>query len=510
MHLQQIHQAYPKDAVQVLFVISQPAEYVRTNYFPTFKQDLKVDYLGLDDARNDVVNRYGLKEDPRTAKNIIVDRDGIVRLIGEFTPRATLEQTLDKLLGKQGAVDLSTPEAARKALGGTDTYARWKAARALGALGDKSAVPALIAALGDASGSVRECAADALGALGDAGAGEALLARAGDSSPAVRLAVIAALGKLAHAPAAEALRKALKDEAPLIRAAAAAALGALGDKNSYDALAAAVKDQSGDVRSAALVALGGLKDPRAIPVLVDALATRPFRVMATRALVAFGQREAVEKALAAKWSASSPPGREELFNVCANLAAASLEAKAHDDGIAWCEKALALDIPSGTSLRSYLGDLYLAKGETDKALAQYDMVNASTLKEIKEGTQEAYTYNNLSWFYVQKNVRTTEALALAKKAIELAPGEANIRDTLGWAYLRNSDADNALATFGKVFASDATFASSWEGVLELAKSPPARAKVAKFCDELLSANAANEQVKGKVAEVRTELAKIKT
>jgi tetratricopeptide (TPR) repeat protein len=509
VHLQKIHESYPKDAVQVVFVISQPADYIRTSYFPVFKQTFQVDYLGLDDAKNDVVNRYGLRADASIAKDIIVDRDGNVRLIGEFVPRAQMERVIDTLLGKTGEVDGATPDAAKKALAGSDVYARWKAARALGAMGEKSAVPALAAALGDASGSVRECAADALGALGDPSAGEVLLARVGDSSPAVKCAVMTALGRLRHAPAAEPLRAALKDSAPSVRAAAAIALGAIPDTGAGDALLAAAKDASNDVRAAVLLALGQIKEPRAATVLVDALATRALRARTARALAELGQREAVEKAIAARWPGAGEPDRSELLDIYATMATASLAARTYDDGIAWCRKALERGGPSMAHLHECLGDLYLGKGDMPKALAEYDLVNPIVVKESGNASLDANAYNNTSWFYVQKKVRPAEALALAKKAVELAPGDVNARDTLGWAYINAGDVDNALLAYEKVFATDQTFQSSWDGVAALAANPSAREKVAKFCSDLAARYPGNDQVKSGVAEVRAALAKAK-
>ncbi|HNR99201.1 MAG TPA: HEAT repeat domain-containing protein [Planctomycetota bacterium] len=517
MHLQEIHAAYPKDAVQVVFVVSEAAVYLRASILPLFKQRLKVDYLGLDDFRNEVVASYGLKKDSSVAKNIIVDRDGNVRLVGEFTPRAEMEAVLDKLLGKPADLDLSTPEAAREALRSPESYARWKAARALGLMGDKAAAAQLAAALEDASGSVRECAADALGALGDPAAGEALLARLKDPSRAVRCAVIGALGRIGYAPAARALRAALEDEAVCIRVAAMEALGKLGDAQSAGAFLAALEDPCGDVREAAVTALGALKEPRAVPPLVDLLLGRKPSVMAASALAALGRREAVEQAIEKALAAKQKGGAERTTNVSAaviymGLGDACLEAKAYDDGIAWCEKALALGVAEWMerTLRAHLGEIHLAKGDVDKALVQYDLANADVLKKIAEGTAKASMYNSMSWFYVQRKVREAEALALAKKAVKLEPDEINFRDTLGWAYVRNDDAGNALLTFGEVFARDRDFDSSWEGVAELAKSPAHRAKVAKFCEALAAKHPRDEQVKRRTAEVKKLLETAKT
>jgi HEAT repeat protein len=74
---------------------------------------------------------------------------------------------------------------------------RSAACEALGAIGDASAVPALIKALGDGS-SVRSAACRALGAIGDASAVPALIKALQDGYWCVRSAACGALKRLGY------------------------------------------------------------------------------------------------------------------------------------------------------------------------------------------------------------------------------------------------------------------------------------------------------------------------
>ena len=70
-----------------------------------------------------------------------------------------------------------------------------------------------------------------------------------------------------------------------------------------------------------------------------------------------------------------------------------------------------------------LSNYYLSRKEPTKAAAVYQHA-------IADGAANAATYNNLAWlYYVTHNPR---ALATARKALALAPGQPQIVDTLGW------------------------------------------------------------------------------
>lgn len=89
-----------------------------------------------------------------------------------------------------------------------DWRIRYRAAEALGLLGDGSAYAALVGALDDEKDHVRYMAAKGLGLLGDPGAVEHLKSKQQDENEFVRLSVARALGRIGGAEAVLALRTA--------------------------------------------------------------------------------------------------------------------------------------------------------------------------------------------------------------------------------------------------------------------------------------------------------------
>jgi len=144
-----------------------------------------------------------------------------------------------------------------KALEDTDWEIRSFAARALGKIGEKTAVVPLIRALKeDENRDVRDCASDALGLLGDASAVEPLVqAMKEDRETSVRCSASGALGLIGHAGAVPALIAMLKDPDACLRYHCARALGEIGDEAALRPLVEALKDEDPSVRSHAVEAL---------------------------------------------------------------------------------------------------------------------------------------------------------------------------------------------------------------------------------------------------------------
>lgn len=94
-----------------------------------------------------------------------------------------------------------------------DWKVRYRAAEALGLIGDDRAYAPLTAALGDGKDHVRYMAAKGLGLLGDPRAVAHLRAVQRDENEFVRRSAAASLGKIGGAEAVAALRSALEDEA---------------------------------------------------------------------------------------------------------------------------------------------------------------------------------------------------------------------------------------------------------------------------------------------------------
>jgi HEAT repeat protein len=141
------------------------------------------------------------------------------------------------------------------------------AARAIGAIGHPSAVPALVGALSSSLAGVRVAAAAALRNLrAPSGqktitAGSALLALLTDGTIGVRRQAAYSCGYLKDVTTVSALAQVLSSDAsPIVRKAAAWALGQIGSGAALPALSAAsVSDADSSVRSIATAAMGRLQ-----------------------------------------------------------------------------------------------------------------------------------------------------------------------------------------------------------------------------------------------------------
>jgi HEAT repeat protein len=109
---------------------------------------------------------------------------------------------------------------------------RWRAAIALGNLGDPAAVEPLIAALGDENDHVREEAADSLGRIGDERAIPALILAMKDPQRGVRLRAMSALVRIGD-PAKPALEKAMGSVEEAMARSAREALDDIREKDKW-------------------------------------------------------------------------------------------------------------------------------------------------------------------------------------------------------------------------------------------------------------------------------------
>ncbi len=119
-----------------------------------------------------------------------------------------------------------------RALGSELLAVRWNAAKALGLLGERACVPALVKALADTEQPVRREAAKALGRIKDPRATGALAKALRDDDPNVRFHAAHALGEVCCAGAAEELIRSLSDAEWCVRDEAAWALRRLADADA--------------------------------------------------------------------------------------------------------------------------------------------------------------------------------------------------------------------------------------------------------------------------------------
>jgi len=161
-----------------------------------------------------------------------------------------------------------------------------------------------------------------------------------------------------------------------------------------------------------------------------------------------------------------------------------------EEAIAYYKQAISI-APDNSSLHVKLGDFYREQGMSAEAIAEYDASQTRAKAEIEQGSTNPWVYNNLAWFYTQKKMKPKEAVFLAKKALELEPSNGAFLDTLGWAYLRNGQFDEALRTFPKVFAGEPHSVSSWKGVSEVAQSSVEPEVFLRFCNGMAEMSSKN-------------------
>ncbi|MBI5515858.1 MAG: sulfatase-like hydrolase/transferase [Deltaproteobacteria bacterium] len=162
-----------------------------------------------------------------------------------------------------------------------------EAALALGQARDRGALPRLLDLAVDERPSVRRRAALALAALGDPRALPGLSEALHATDEGEALGALRALGSLGVPEALEPLLGALPDDH--LRYRAALVLGELRDPRAYGTLLALARsDPTDDVRANAVAALGALGDRRAVPFLLGTLSVSRAERYAAEALGALG------------------------------------------------------------------------------------------------------------------------------------------------------------------------------------------------------------------------------
>jgi tetratricopeptide (TPR) repeat protein len=122
------------------------------------------------------------------------------------------------------------------------------------------------------------------------------------------------------------------------------------------------------------------------------------------------------------------------------------------------------------------GDIYGARGEDHKALEEYQAAlkvapkfaeaqvrigvihergkryadaERAYLAAVEANPKFAVAYNNLAWMAADRKAKLDDALAWARKAVDLAPNVAGYQDTLGWVHRARGELDKAVAVLEK-------------------------------------------------------------
>lgn len=75
-------------------------------------------------------------------------------------------------------------------------------------------------------------------------------------------------------------------------------------------------------------------------------------------------------------------------------------------------------------------------------------------KVIKISPDYAQAYNALGFGLLERNERIPEAVTLVEKALQLAPDDASIMDSVGWGYYRSGKLDDSVKMLRRAYASN--------------------------------------------------------
>ncbi len=99
-------------------------------------------------------------------------------------------------------------------------------------------------------------------------------------------------------------------------------------------------------------------------------------------------------------------------------------------------------------LKPDLAEGHRGLGQAHQALGHIDAAVKSYRRAIALNGNDVISLNNLAWILAENRRGLEEALRLVSRAAELAPGHADVLDTLGWIHYRRAaytDAEQALA-----------------------------------------------------------------
>jgi tetratricopeptide (TPR) repeat protein len=94
--------------------------------------------------------------------------------------------------------------------------------------------------------------------------------------------------------------------------------------------------------------------------------------------------------------------------------------------------------------------IYQQAGAAEK-LKRYAEMERLMRRAIEVKPDYAYAYNALGYSFADRNVRLPEAKTLLQKAMELAPGDPAITDSLGWVEFRLGNIKEAIALLEKAY-----------------------------------------------------------
>ena len=89
---------------------------------------------------------------------------------------------------------------------------------------------------------------------------------------------------------------------------------------------------------------------------------------------------------------------------------------------------------------------------TAEKLEKFDLLESNLRKLIQVRPEHAHAYNALGYSFAERNTRLPEARKLIEKALELAPEDYYIIDSMGWVQYREGKLKDAAATLQRAYA----------------------------------------------------------
>jgi len=184
---------------------------------------------------------------------------------------------------------------------------------------------------------------------------------------------------------------------------------------------------------------------------------------------------------------------EDLVQLTVAEAQLLREANRHRDAFALLNEALAKQ-PEQPDL---LYDLAL----TAEKLERFDLLESHLRKLIEVKPDHAHAYNALGYSFADRNTRLPEARKLIEKALELAPEDYFIIDSLGWVLYREGDLKGAARELRRAYSGrpDAEIGAHLGEVLWMLGE---RDEARRIWDESLKAGPENETLQKTLKRLR--------
>ena len=165
----------------------------------------------------------------------------------------------------------------------------------------------------------------------------------------------------------------------------------------------------------------------------------PARLRTANAIAKEGKLDAAREYL--RKTSADHPGQEVQFTVT--------------------EAQLLRDANQNKAAFDLLGDALKAEPEqpellydyalTAEKLERFDVLEKNLRKLIEVKPDHAHAYNALGYSFAERNTRLGEARKLVEKALELAPEDSFIVDSLGWVQYREGDLKGAAQTLKRAY-----------------------------------------------------------